>query len=197
MWAASPKKISAFSRRARALIFGVFLLEPLLDQGLVALLRAVQRLLASDAELRQQSTNRIGAQRDTKLIQDQLGHHLARPQRERKLQLQRILLRHGLVNPLYGARIQFGRSSKQRLGLQPPPSTAPILRQPSIYCTAVYPQRSRHNLGIFASLYTTHGADAHRFQRRVIQFASIVSFHAASESHGILRVKKNVQLLMD
>jgi hypothetical protein len=53
----------------------VFLLEPLLDQGLVALLRAVQRLLASDAELRQQSTNRIGAQRDAKLIQDQLGHH--------------------------------------------------------------------------------------------------------------------------
>src|SRR6266404_7172809 len=46
----------------------VFLLEPLLDQGLVALLRAVQRLLASDAELRQQSTNRIGAQRVAKLI---------------------------------------------------------------------------------------------------------------------------------
>src|ERR1700704_4309098 len=50
----------------------VFLLEPLLDQGLVALLRAVPRLLASDAELCQQSTNRIGAHRDTKLIQTQL-----------------------------------------------------------------------------------------------------------------------------
>jgi hypothetical protein len=31
----------------------------------------------------------------------------------------------------------------------------------------------------------------------VIQFASIVLFHAALESHGILRVKKIVQLLMD
>src|ERR1700730_5408254 len=41
----------------------VFLLEPLLDQGIVTLLRAVHRLLASAAELRQQSTNRIGAQR--------------------------------------------------------------------------------------------------------------------------------------
>jgi hypothetical protein len=30
----------------------VFLLEPLLDQSLIALLRAMQRLLASDAELR-------------------------------------------------------------------------------------------------------------------------------------------------
>jgi hypothetical protein len=58
-------------------------------------------------------------------------------------------------------------------------------------------KHSVSNLGIFASLYTTHGADAHRFQRRVIQLASIVLFHAASESHGIPRVKKNVQLLMD
>src|SRR6202158_1365044 len=39
----------------------VFLLEPLLNQGFVALLRAGQRLLASDAELRQPSTKRIGA----------------------------------------------------------------------------------------------------------------------------------------
>src|SRR6476646_6383759 len=51
----------------------VFLLEPLLDQGLVALLRAVQRLLASDAELRQQSTDRIGTQRYAKLIQVSLA----------------------------------------------------------------------------------------------------------------------------
>src|SRR3984893_2259935 len=101
----------------------VFLLEPLLDQGLVALLRAVQRLLASDAELRQQSTNRIGAQRDAQLIQDQLGDHVARPQRERKLQLQRVLLSHGLIDPLHSSCIQFGRSSKQRLGLPRSPST--------------------------------------------------------------------------
>src|SRR6202023_798793 len=154
------------------------------------------RLLAGDAELSQQSTNRIGAQRDGELILDQFGHHLARPQRKRKLQLQGILLRHGLVNPLYGARTQFGRSSKQRLGLQRSPSTSPILRQPSIYSTAVYHQRSRHNLGIFASLYATHGADTHRFQRRVIQFASIILFHAALESHRNPRVKKKVKLLM-
>src|SRR6202049_422929 len=82
----------------------VFLLEPLLDQGIVALLRAVQRLLASDAELRQQSTNRIGAQRDAKLIQDQLGDHVARPQRERKLQLQRILLCHDPLRGIPDAR---------------------------------------------------------------------------------------------
>src|SRR3979490_1572456 len=105
----------------------------LLDQSLVALLRTIQRLLAGDAELRQQPTNRIGAQPAAKLDLDQLTHHDAPPKRERKLQLQRILLRNGLVDPLQGASIQFGRSSKQRLGLQRAPSTAPILRQPTTY----------------------------------------------------------------
>src|SRR5258708_14328951 len=49
---------------------------------------------------------------------------------------------------------------------------------------------------MFASLYATHGANTHRFQRRVIQFASIILFHAALESHRNPRVKKKVQLLM-
>src|SRR6266700_4615923 len=63
----------------------IFLVEPLLYQSLVALLRTIQRLLAGDAELRQQPANRIGAQHDAELVLDQLGHHVARPQRELKL----------------------------------------------------------------------------------------------------------------
>ena len=43
----------------------------------------------------------------------------------------------------------------------------------------------------------SHGADAHLFQRRVIQLASIVLFHLPSESDDIRPVNKNVQLLMD
>src|SRR6202166_622159 len=175
----------------------VFLLEPLLYQSLVALLRTVQRLLASDAELRQQSTNRISTQRYVKFVLDQLRHHVTRPQRERELQLQRILLRHRAVNPLHGARIQLGRSSKKRLGLQRSPSTSPILCHPSVYRAAVDPQRSRNNLGTFAGLYATHGTDTHRFQRRVIQLASIVLSHATFESHETPLVKKNEHLFMD
>ncbi|MFZ1894495.1 MAG: hypothetical protein WAU59_10520, partial [Rhodoplanes sp.] len=41
-----------------------------------------QREKASDAKLRQQSTNRIGAQHDPKPILDQLRQHGTRPQRE-------------------------------------------------------------------------------------------------------------------
>src|SRR6266481_7079130 len=44
----------------------VFLLEPLLNKRLVALLRTVQGLLTGNAELRQQPTDRIGAQRYAK-----------------------------------------------------------------------------------------------------------------------------------
>ena len=46
------------------------------------------------------------------------------------------------------------------------------------------------------SLYAAHGADAHLFQRRVIQLASIVLSHLPSESDEIRPVNKNVQLLM-
>src|ERR1700757_2554327 len=172
----------------------VFLLEPLSYQGLVAFLRAVQGLLAGDAELRQQPTNRIGTQHDTKLVLDQLCHHIARPQRERELQLQRILPRYGVVNPLHGARIQFGRSAEKRLGLQRSPSTSPILGQPSVYRTADDPQGSRDNFGAFAGLYAPHGADAHRFQRRVIQLAGIILSHSTSESDQIRNVKKKVEI---
>src|SRR5260370_2631154 len=150
----------------------VFLLEPLLYQSLVAFLRAVQGLLASDAELRQQSTNRIGIQHDTKLVLDQLCQHGARPQREGELQLQRVLLRYGVVNPLHGARIQFGRSSKKRLGLQRSPSTSPILRQPSIYRTAADPHGSCDNLGALAHLNATPRPPPQPFHRPVVQHAT-------------------------
>src|ERR1019366_10213687 len=135
-----PKEDVRFFPLRKGFDLRVFLLEPLLYQSLVALLRTVQRLLAGNAELRQQPANRIGAQHYAKLVVDQFGHHFARPQRELKLQLQRILLRHGLVDPLHSPRIQFWRSSKQRFSLQRPPSASPILRQPSIYRTAADPQ---------------------------------------------------------
>jgi hypothetical protein len=40
-----------------------------------------------------------------------------------------------------------------------------------------------------------NGADAHRFKCRVIKFTSVVFFHAAFESHKILRVKKKCNYL--
>src|ERR1700751_5624938 len=194
MWAASPKKISAFSRCARALILGYSFLSHCPTRASsrsCARCKGFWQVMPICASSR---PNRIGTQHDTKLVLDQLCHHIARPQRERELQLQRILPRYGVVNPLHGARIQFGRSAEKRLGLQRSPSTSPILGQPSVYRTADDPQGSRDNFGAFAGLYAPHGADAHRFQRRVIQLAGIILSHSTSESDQIRNVKKKVEI---
>ena len=72
----------------------------------------MQWLLTSDADLRQQPANGIGGQHDVEFSFDQRRHHLARPQCERKLQLQRVLLRHRGVNPLHRARVQLRRTAE-------------------------------------------------------------------------------------
>ena len=88
--------------------------------------------------------------------------------------------------------------SKQRLRLQRSPSTSSILRQPSVYRTEADPQGPCDHIGPFASLNATHCANAHRFQRRMIQLASIVFSHATLEiRRDIRRVNKNMKLLMD
>jgi hypothetical protein len=64
---------------------------------------------------------------------DQLDRHIAGPQRERKLQLEWILLCHDLVDSLHSSCIQFGRPSKRRSGPQRSRFNSPILRRPSVY----------------------------------------------------------------
>ncbi len=72
----------------------VFFLQPLLDQGLVALQGVMQRLLAGDAELGQKPPHRNKAQGNLEFVPDQFGDHLAASQRESELHLQQVLLGH-------------------------------------------------------------------------------------------------------
>src|SRR5260370_4945094 len=69
--------------------------------------------------------------------------------------------------------------------------------QRSVDRTAADPHGSCNDFGAFARLNAAHGADAHCFQRRVIQLASIIMTHAESESDSTCPVNKNVKLLMD
>src|SRR5207302_10986237 len=62
--------------------------------------------------------------------------------------------------------------------------------------TPADPRGLHNDRGVFASLYASHGADADRFQRRVIQFASIIFSHAGRESLQTLRVKKKMYILI-
>jgi hypothetical protein len=74
--------------------------------------------------------------------------------------------------------------------------TARLPGEPSVHRTPTDPQGLRNNPRVFASLYASHGADADRFQRRVIQLASIIFSHAGRESLQILHVKKKVHILI-
>src|ERR1700720_3402189 len=169
-----------------------FLLEPLLHQSFVPFQRTMQRLLAGDAELGQKPTDRNQAQRDIEFIFDQRCNHLARPQRKCELELQRILLRHRVVNPLQLLAVEFRRTPKQRLGLQRSPAATPILRQPTIDRRTIDAENISNNFRAFTILNTAHGTLTHRLQCGVIQSAPIVCPHAQRESYSRRHVKKSL-----
>ncbi|MDQ6702231.1 MAG: hypothetical protein M3Z96_03505 [Pseudomonadota bacterium] len=69
-------------RQVRAVSIKSMLFDYSVDQRLVARQGTMQRLLAGDAKLRQKPSNRNAAQHDLEFVLDQLGDHLAGPQRE-------------------------------------------------------------------------------------------------------------------
>ena len=78
------------------------------------------------------------------------------------------------------------------------PDTTYILTVDYMYFRRIFTDgRDWPSIGPFASLNATHCANAHRFQRRMIQLASIVFSHATLESDETRRVNKNMKLLMD
>src|ERR1019366_3946858 len=169
------------------------LLQPLLNQSLVPLLRTMQRLLAGNAELRQKPPNRHRAQDDM----EQLRDHLACPQRKRELQLQRVFLRHSGVNPPQLLAVELRRASRQGLRLQTIPAATPVSHQPSVYGRPVDTKNTSDDLWTFAIMNTLHRAHAHLFQRLMIQLSRVVFSHAGTESIPVHAVKQNIELLMN
>src|SRR5258708_28959821 len=168
-----------------------FLLEPLLHQSFVPFQRTMQRLLAGDAELRQKPPDRNQAQRDIEFIFDQRRHHLARPQRKCELELERVLLRHRVVNPLQLLAIEFRRTPKPRLGLQRSPAATSILCQPAIDRRTINAENISNHFRAFTILNTAHRTLTHRLQRGVIQSPRIICPHAQRESYSPRHVKKS------
>src|SRR3984893_17675633 len=170
----------------------IILLQPLLHQRLVPFQRAMQRLLAGDAELRQQPSDRDHAQWDVEFLLDQCRHHLARPQCKCEFELQRALLRHRVINPAQLLATEFWWPSEQRLCFQRTPATTPILRQPAIHRRSIDTQNTCNNFRAFAVLNAAHRTLTHRLQRRVIQSSSIVLPHHQRESYSSRHVKKSL-----
>ncbi len=150
----------------------------------------MQWLLTGDPELRQEPPHRRRAQNDAEFVLDQLRHHLARPQRERELQLQRVLARHRIVHPPHHLAIELRRTPGQRFRFQPIPPAAPIAREPAVNSGSVETENMGENFGALAFLHAFHNAYAHLFERLVIQLASVVLSHTKGESSSILSVKK-------
>src|SRR5260370_42081533 len=169
-----------------------FLLEPLMHQSFVPFQRTMQRLLEGDAELSEKAPDRNQAQQDIEFIFDQRRRHLTRPQRKCELELQRVLLRHRVVNPLQLPAIEFRRTPEQRLGLQRSPATTSILRQPAIDRRTIDTQNTGNNFRAFTILNTTHRTLTHCLQRGVIQPSRVVLPHAQRESYSRRHVKKSL-----
>src|SRR6516164_2506246 len=169
--------------------FGVFLFEPLLHQRLVVFQRTMQRLLAGDTKLRQKSTNRDRAQRNIESIFDKFCYHFARPEGKRKLKLQWVLLRHGVVNPFQLLAVEFRRAPKQGFGLQRTPTSPSILGQPTVHRRTIDTDNASYHFWTFAVLNTADRALAHRLQSAVVKASGIVRLHDSRESYSLHPVK--------
>src|SRR5277367_6501986 len=173
----------------------IFSLQPSLHERLIAFESAMQRFLTGDTQLRQQPADGHHAQDNLESGLDDLCHHLARPQRKFKFELQRILLRHRVVNPFQFLVVQLWWTTKKRFRLQGAPATLAITRQPPKHRTIGYAQRPRYNRRSLARLDAANRPFPQSFQRLVIQSARVVFSHAATESEPINLVKQNMHLL--
>src|SRR5260370_15492075 len=122
---------------------------------------------------------------------DQRRHHLARPQRKCELELQRVLVRQRVVNPVQLLAIELRRTPKQRLGLQRSPAGTSILWQPAIDRRTINAENISNHFRAFTILNTAHRTLTHRLQRGVIQSSRIICPHAQRESYSPRHVKKS------
>ena len=175
----------------------VFFLEPLLHEGFVTFPCPMQRLPASDAELSQKPSHGRRAQRHMELILKSASPPSRASTAQTRTSVARVLPRHRAVNPLQRPAIEFRRTSRNWLGFQGAPATAPVLRQPSVHGGPPRTKNPGNRLGAFAVLHTPYRTFAHRFQRLVIKFPRVIFSHASMKSFATHQVKKNVLLFMN
>jgi len=157
---------------------GILSFYPLLDQRGVLFKRFSQRSLATQPQLRQKPTHRSQAQLHVILPPDQRTDHFSSPQRKRKLQLQRVLRRHGPINPLNLWPPQLVRPSVKLSGLEGLPTCSSIRCQPVVNTGPRKTQHADNDFRTFAALNSLYGPNSYRLQSLVVQFPGILSLHA-------------------
>ena len=157
---------------------GILFLQPFLDSLRFLLISTPNRTLRCQTQLAQQTTHGSLAQLHAKSLMNKLSHHLCRPKRIRKLQLQRILVNHRLVYPLQRFAIQFRLSSASLFGVQGVPAAPTIAGQPTVYRDTVNPQCFCYNLRTLSFLHAAYASLSQFRQRLMIKVSCIHCFHA-------------------
>ncbi len=100
---------------------------PLLYHFRLSLVGTIQRLLATEPKLVQQSPDRGRAKPDTELTFNQISDHRAGPQCKFKLELSGIFVTNCLIDPFDLGSGKFFRASTTLPGTQAVPSTSAVL----------------------------------------------------------------------
>ena len=146
-------------------------------QTSITLLRSTQWFLAGDPELSEKRSHRRHAQLHPELVFDQLGDHATRPQREGEIELQWILARHRLINPLHHLAREFWRPPGEGPGLQSIPAATAIPHKPALNGGAIQAENFRDDLRTLAIPHTLHNAYAHFLTGPVIKLPSVIPCH--------------------
>ena len=154
----------------------VLLLDPISYPLGILLIRAPQRLLGSDSQLCQQTSNRIGTEPNPISLIDQACDSITRPQGKRKFILPRIATNHDPIDPPDHAPIQFARSASSLAYIQSIPSTGTVHRQPVIDASAVKPHRTNNNFRALPALNPSNSSFSKFGQYFMLQLPTIDSF---------------------
>jgi len=142
-----------------------------------------QRPLRTQSHLPEESTHRTTTQAHTKALSNQLSDHIGSPQGKGKLQLQRILQRHRIVDPLQSLTVELGRSATPFICTKVLFSSGAIQRQPTKHRAYTNSQHIGNNSGAFPGLHTPHSTLSQFRQRLVIQ-CSAICFHTKRLSYN-------------
>src|ERR1022692_4416518 len=155
------------------------LLAPAANPFRILFGRAIQRALATQAQLTQQTAHTADTQLQGELLAQYQPNHLACPKCEFKTEPERTLARDRFVQPPHLPGRDLHRPPFEYLCLQCAPSARPVQRQPGVNTTAAESQRLDDHLGTLSRLHLLHRPDSNLLQSLVVQFTRVPSCHSS------------------
>jgi len=156
---------------------GIFFQQPLLNFFRPLLVGTPYRTLRGQSQLNQQPANRGFAQLYTKSPMNDLPDHLRSPEGKRELELQWVLLRYRLINPLNRLGIQLRLAPSPFASIKTRPATIPIASEPSIHGCPAYAHCFEHDLRALPILHAANSSLSKLRQGLMLKSSGIRCFH--------------------